>query len=169
METIKWSSRVVPIGAQQIQDGGRPPFWKKTVKSPYLHNRVTDFWWNLAQWHILASYSGSSVKITNFWKSNIAAADILKITKIAISSQWFDRSLRNLLRWCNTGLSTSQTVKNWISKIQDGGQLPFWKPLNHHTSGTFWPILIKFCTVMHVSPWSKVKFLIFDKMKMISP
>ena len=31
METIKWSSRVVRIGAQQIQDGGRPPFWKKTL------------------------------------------------------------------------------------------------------------------------------------------
>ena len=26
IETIKWSSCVVPIGAQQIQDGGRPPF-----------------------------------------------------------------------------------------------------------------------------------------------
>ena len=29
METIKWSSWVVPVGAQHIQDGGRPPFWKK--------------------------------------------------------------------------------------------------------------------------------------------
>jgi len=28
IETIKWSSRVVPISAQQIQYGGRPPFWK---------------------------------------------------------------------------------------------------------------------------------------------
>jgi len=28
IETIKWSSWVVPIGAQQIQDGGRPPLWK---------------------------------------------------------------------------------------------------------------------------------------------
>jgi len=26
IETIKWSSRVVPIGAQQIQHGVRPPF-----------------------------------------------------------------------------------------------------------------------------------------------
>ena len=26
IETIKWSSWVIPIGAQQIQDGGRPPF-----------------------------------------------------------------------------------------------------------------------------------------------
>jgi len=28
IETTKWSSWVVPIRAQQIQDGGRPPFWK---------------------------------------------------------------------------------------------------------------------------------------------
>ena len=42
IETIKWSSRVVPIGTQQIQDGGQPPFWKK-VKSPYLCEHSTDF------------------------------------------------------------------------------------------------------------------------------
>ena len=29
IETIKWSSWVVPRSAQQIKDGGRPPFWKK--------------------------------------------------------------------------------------------------------------------------------------------
>jgi len=31
IETIKNSSRVVQVGAQQIQDGGRPPFWKKPL------------------------------------------------------------------------------------------------------------------------------------------
>jgi len=30
IETTKWSSWVVPVGAQQVQDGGRPPF-KKTL------------------------------------------------------------------------------------------------------------------------------------------
>jgi len=40
IETIKNSSWVVPIGAQQIQDGGRPPFWKKPVISLYLCNRL---------------------------------------------------------------------------------------------------------------------------------
>ena len=43
IETIKWSSWVVPIGAQQIQDGERLPFWKKAVKSLYFCNRLTDF------------------------------------------------------------------------------------------------------------------------------
>ena len=31
IEIIQWSSWVVPIGAQQIQYGGRLPFWKKNV------------------------------------------------------------------------------------------------------------------------------------------
>ena len=33
----------------------------------------------------MAPYSGSTVKISNFWKFKMAAAAILKITKIAIS------------------------------------------------------------------------------------
>ena len=28
---------------RQIQDGGRPPFKKNPVKSPYLRNRFTEF------------------------------------------------------------------------------------------------------------------------------
>jgi len=83
-------------------------------------------WWNLAQWHI-GPHRGSFVKITIFFKSNMATAAMLKITKIAISPQQFDQSVRNLVRWCKMGLLTSQTLQNWISKIQDGGQLPFWK------------------------------------------
>ena len=50
IETIKWSSLMVPIGAQQIQDGGRPPFWKKNVKSPYLLQPFDQFLWDLGQW-----------------------------------------------------------------------------------------------------------------------
>ena len=71
------------------------------------------FWWNLARWRILVPYSGSTVKILNFWKFKMAAAAILKITKIAISPQRFDRSLRNLVRWCKMGLLTALTVKNF--------------------------------------------------------
>jgi len=41
IETTKRSSWVVPVGAQQIQDGGRPPFCK-TVTSPYIYDRSTD-------------------------------------------------------------------------------------------------------------------------------
>ena len=41
----------------------------------------------------------------------MAAAAMLKITKIAIYLQRFDRSLRNLVRWCKMGLLTTPTVK----------------------------------------------------------
>ena len=51
IETTKWSSWVVPICAQQIQDGGQSPF-KKTVKSPYLWNCLTNF---DEIWHTLHS------------------------------------------------------------------------------------------------------------------
>jgi len=42
-ETVKWSSWVIPTDTQQIQDSGRPPFEKKTVKSPYLFDRSANF------------------------------------------------------------------------------------------------------------------------------
>ena len=42
----------------------------------------------------------------------MAAAAVFKITKIAIYPQRFDRSLRNLVRWCKVGLLTTPTVKN---------------------------------------------------------
>ena len=46
-----------------------------------------------------------------FKKNKIAAAAILKISKIVISHQQFDRSLRNLARLCKTGLLTVLAVK----------------------------------------------------------
>ena len=53
----------------------------------------------------------------------MAAAAMLKLTKIAIYQQRFDRSLRNLVGWCKMGLLTAQTVKKFefhISKMADG-------------------------------------------------
>ena len=84
----------------------------KTVKSPYLCNRLTDFdeiWHDDA--HCPHPYSGKAVQISNFWKFKMAAAAMLKITKIAIYLQPFDRSLRNLVRWCNMGLLTARPLK----------------------------------------------------------
>ena len=49
------------------------------------------------------------------------------------------------------GLLTVLTSKKmWISKIQDGKQPSFWKPLNRHISTTVWPILLKFGMLMHI-------------------
>jgi len=55
---------------------------------------------------------GHIVKIFNFSKTKMAAAAILKISKIVISHQQFDRSLRNLARLCKIGLLTVLAVKN---------------------------------------------------------
>ena len=41
----------------------------------------------------------------------MAAAAMVKITKIAIYPQRFDRSLRNLVGWWKMGLLTAPTIK----------------------------------------------------------
>jgi len=56
---------------------------------------------------------GQTVKISNFSKTKMAAAAILKISKIAISLQQFDGSLRNLARLCKIGLLTVLAVKKF--------------------------------------------------------
>jgi len=53
------------------------------------------------------------VKISNLSKTKMVAAAILKISKIAISPQQFDRSLRNLTRLCKIGLLTVLAVKKF--------------------------------------------------------
>jgi len=83
----------------------------KPVKWPYLSNRLTDFdeiWRGEADW---LSTGYRPLKFRIFLKTNMAAAAILKITKIAISSQRFARSLRNLASLCKMGLLTVLTVK----------------------------------------------------------
>ena len=68
---------------------------KKTVKLPYLCNRVTDFdeiWQADVDW---PPTGGISLKF-KISKTKMAAAAIMKISKIVIYHQQFDRSLRNL-------------------------------------------------------------------------
>ena len=95
----------------------------KTVKSPYLCNRLTDFdeiWHDDAYW---SSTAERPLKFRIFLKFMMAAATIWKITKIAISPQRFDRSLRNLVGCCKMALLTAPTVKNFEfhkSKMADG-------------------------------------------------
>ena len=122
METIKWSWWVVPIGAQEIQDGGRPLFWKK-VKSPYLCKRLIDFdniWYSDAYYPRTADLPLKFRIIENRrWRRPPS----WKITKIAISLHRFDRSLRNLVPWCKMGLLTAPTLKNFEfhkCKMADG-------------------------------------------------
>ena len=106
IETTKLSSWVVPVGAQQIQDGGRPSFWKP------LNRHISPTVWMILMkfggWRTLTTYSKSSVKIPTFWKSKMAAAAVLKITKIAKFPQRFSRSLQNLVRSYKMGLLTAK-------------------------------------------------------------
>ena len=83
----------------------------------------------------------------------MAAAAILKITKIAISPQLLNQFLLKFVRWCKIGLLTAATVKKFElhkSKMADGRQ--FEKPLNRHISATARPILMKFAIVMQIGP-----------------
>jgi len=116
--------QVVTVGGPSMRPTN-PRWWTaailKTVKLPSLQP-FDRFWWNLARWRILSPYNETTVKISNFRKSKMALAAILKITKIAISPQRFDRSLRNFVCWCKMGLLTAPTIKIWISQIQDCGR-----------------------------------------------
>jgi len=99
----------------------------------------------------LAPYRGQTVKISNFSKTKMAAAVNLTITKIAISTQRFDRSLQNLAPLCKMVLLTVPTVKKFEfpkSKMAEAAILK--KPLNRHISATVGPSLMKFGTVTQV-------------------
>jgi len=88
----------------------RTPAILKTVKSPHLRNRLTDFdeiWHGDADW----PPTGDRPLKVEFFKTKMAAAAILKITT-AISPERFDRSLRNLARLCKLCLLTVLAVKN---------------------------------------------------------
>ena len=149
-DTIKRSSWVVPIGAQQIQDGRRPPFWKNRLIAISLQS-FDRFWWDLVQWRILDPYSRHTVKISNFWKSNMATVAILKNHKNRDISATVWPILTKFCMLAQNG-PLILPLKFRISQIQDGKRSPFWKPLNYHISATVWPILMKFGTVTLTAP-----------------
>jgi len=98
-------------------------------------------------------------------KTKIAAAAILKITKIATFPQLFVRSIRNLAWLCKMGLLTVLIVKklNFLKSK---------KPLNRHISATVWPILMKFGTVTRIclpTGDRSLKFGIFQKPRWRQP
>jgi len=68
---------------------------------------------------------GQAVKISNFSKTKMAAAAILKNHKNRNITQRIGRSSQNLARLCKMGLLTAQTVKKIEfpkSKMADGRQ-----------------------------------------------
>ena len=85
--------------------------FEKTVKSLYLCNRLTDFdeiWHDDAYWHPIAE---RPLKFRIFENSRWRQRHLENHTKIAISPQRFDRSLRQLVRWRKMGLLTLRPLK----------------------------------------------------------
>ena len=162
--TTKWSSWVVTVGAQQIQDGGWPPFWKKSVKSPYVCDRSTDFdeiWSDDARWTLAAD---QRFKFWIFENPRWRRPPSWEITKIAIYPQWFDRSLWNLVCWCKMGLLTAPTVKKFEfhkSKMADGRQCENRRiTISLQPSDRFWLNLARWCMLVP-SAWRKVQIFNF--------
>jgi len=116
----------------------------------------------LKLWH---TYSGLTVKVSNFWKSKIATATILKITKIVISPQRFDRSLRIVVRWCNMGLITAPTAKNEFQnpRWRTAAILKTVKSPSLQSFDRFWWNLAWWC-ILVPRTWRIIKVLIFDNL-----
>jgi len=147
IETIKWSSRVVPIGAQQIKDGWRPPFWKKSVKSPYLCNRLTDFdeiWYIDAYWPPTVDLQS---KFRIFEKQDGVGRYLEKSQK--------SRYLRNgLTDFYKSWYADAKWVPYPLRIKNSNFTNPRWKPLNRHISATVWPILMIFGMMTYIGPYS---------------
>ena len=137
---------------------------KKRVKSPYVCDRSTDFdeiWLDDACWTLAAD---QPLKFRNFENPRWRRSPSWKITKIAISPQRFDRSLRNLVRWRKMGFLTAPTVEKFEfhkSKMVDG----------HHSENRritislqpfdrFWLKLARWCMLVP-SAWCKVQIFNF--------
>ena len=153
-----------PIRARQIQDGGRPLFWKKPLNRHISATVWSILIWNLARWRKLSFTGGKPLKFRFFFKPRWRRLPSWKITKMRYHSNglidlreiWDDYA-----KWVSSPPRPFQ--KFWISKIQDGGRPPFWKPLNRHISATIWPILMKFGMVTQIGPYRALKFRIFQK------
>jgi len=84
----------------------------KTVKSPYLSNRLTDsdeIWHADADWGL--ADRGRVIEIFNFSKKTRWRRSLFSKTQIAISQQGIDRSSRNLASLCKICLLSAQIVK----------------------------------------------------------
>jgi len=113
---------------------------------------LTDFdeiWHGAADWPPIGD---RPLKFPFFSKTKMAAAAMLKIRKIAISPQRFDRSLRNLASLCKMGLLAVLTVKNLNFQNPKWLTAAMKNLLNHHISATVVPILMKFGTVTQICP-----------------
>ena len=142
--------------------GGR--HFEKNVKSPYFCDRSTDFdeiWLDDACWTLAAD---QPLKFRIFKNPRWRRPPSWKVTKIAISPQRFDRSLRNLVCWCKMGFLTAPTVKKFEfhkSKMADGRHSQNRRiTISLQPFNRFWLNLARWCTLVP-SAWRKVQIFNF--------
>ena len=117
-------------------------FDKKTVKSPYLCNRLTDFdkmWHGDAHW---PRTENQPLKFRIFENARWQRLETHKNRRIS-SKAWPIFTKTGTVKQ-NLSLNGSDSWKIWILKIQNGGQPPFWKLLNYHISPTVRLFFMKF-------------------------
>jgi len=160
-EQRKCVRRCSIVTSQQIQDGGRPPFWRSlnhhiSVKNcailikfgtlQQILNPMTVTWPKIEFFKI---QDGGGRHLENRFFGHNSSTDCPISAKFCMRKQ--------------NGISTRATwQKQQIFKIQDGGQPPFWKLLNRHISVKNLQILMKFGTLHQVlNPitvtWPKIK------------
>ena len=140
----------------------------KSVKSPYVCDRATDFdeiWRDDARWTLAAD---QPLKFQIFEYPRWRRPPSWKITKIAISPQRFDRSLR----WCKMGFLTAPTVKKFEfrkSKMADGRHSENRRiTISLQPFDRFWLNLARWCMLVP-SAWRKVQIFNFRQCCWLPP
>ena len=122
------------VTSQQIQDGGRPPFWRSLNQHISVKNRPIWQKFGTLQ-HIklnprtvtcpktefLEIQDGGGRHLENHFFGHISSTDCPILAKFCMRKQ---NSMPTRATW----------DKPPIIKIQHGGRPPFWKSLNHHIS-----------------------------------
>ena len=120
--------------------------WNR-YNSAYLHISVSLIFTKFGVVTHIGPYTGSTAKISNFFKSKIAAAAILEQSKNGFSAVVWP-SLAKFGRMMQNGFLTSTAVKIINSTIQDGARPPSWT--NRNISTSVEPISIELGTMMPV-------------------
>jgi len=118
-----------PNRAQQIQDGGRPPFCKKTVESPYLCNRLTHFneiWHDGAYWPLTVD---RPLKFRIFENPRWRRSPSWKITKL----RYLYNGLTDLYKMWYGATENARLEISAPSKMQ-GWKMRDWN-YRHQTAG----------------------------------
>ena len=137
------------VTSQQIQDGGRPPFWRSL--NPHISVKN----------HPILIKFGTLQRILNPMTVTWPKIEIFKIQDGGgrhLKNRFFGHNSSTDCpispKFCMRKQNNMSTRATWqkvqIFKIHDGGRPPFWKSLNRHISVKNRPILMKFSTLHQI-------------------